>query len=114
MVQMVIESFVSVRVMRDLLYKVLPDRVYIDRHMINNVRIRSRQRKRELERNNIVIHPKYFDTYFIETYKDASDNYTEGMYLFVCSFSIVNSEIYVWYSDISDGMLKFVWYVNIY
>ena len=93
MVQMAIEPFVSVRVMRDLLYKVLPDRVYIDRHMINNVRIRSRQRKRELERSNIVIHPKHFDTSFIETYKDTSDNYTEGVYMFVCSFSTVNSKI---------------------
>ena len=71
-----------------------------------------------MERLNIVIHPKHFDTSFIATYKDTSDNYTEGMYMFVCSFNIVNSEIwwsvYVWYSNISDGMLKYVWYVNIY
>ena len=61
--------------------------------MIINVRIRSRQRKRELERNNIVIYPKYFDTPFIETYEDTSDNYTEGTCIFVCSFSIVDSKI---------------------
>jgi len=83
MLQMAIEPFVSVRAMRGLLSKVLPDRVFIDRHMINNVRIRARHRKRELERSNIVIHPKHFDTSFIETYKDTSDNYTEGMYMFV-------------------------------
>ena len=114
MVQMAIEPFVSVRAMRELLAKVLPDRVFIDRHIINNVRIRARQRKRELERSNIVIHSKHFYTSFIETYKDTSDNYTEGMYLFVCSFSIVNSETYDWYSNISDGMLKYLWYVDIY
>ena len=38
--------------------------------------------------------------------------------MFVCSFSIVNSKIwwivYVWYSHISDGMLKYLWYVDIY
>ena len=111
---MAIEPFVLVSAMRELLAKVLPDRVFIDRHMINNVRIRARQRKRELEGLNIAIHPKHFDTSFVTTYKDTSDNYTEGMYLFVCSFSIVNSEIYVWYSDISDGMLKYLWYVDIY
>ena len=57
--------------------------------MINNVRIRARKRKRELERLNIVIYTKHFDT----TYKDTSDNYTEGMYMFVYSFNIVNSKI---------------------
>ena len=93
MVQMAKEPFVSVRAMRELLSKVLPGRVFINRHMINNVRIRDRQRKRDLERSNIVIHPKYFDTSFIETYKDTSDNYTEGMYMFLCSFSIVDSKI---------------------
>ena len=51
--------------------------------MINNVRIHARQRKRELLNSNIEIHPKHFDTSFIETYKDTSDNYTEGMYIFV-------------------------------
>ena len=60
--------------MRELLANVLPDRVFIGRHMINNVRIRARKRKRELERLNIVIHPKYFDTSFIASYKDTSDH----------------------------------------
>ena len=83
MVQMSIEPFVSVRAIRELLSKVLPDRKFIDRYMINNVRIRARQRKRELENTNIEIHPKYFDTSFIATYKDTSGNYTGGMYMFV-------------------------------
>ena len=51
--------------------------------MVNNVRIRARQRKRELLNANIEIYPKHFDMSFIETYKDTSDNYTEGMYMFV-------------------------------
>ena len=83
MVQISLEPFVSVRAIRELLSKALPDRKFIDRHIINNVRIRARQRKRELEKSNIEIHPKHFDTSFIETYKDISDDYTEGMYMFV-------------------------------
>ena len=83
MVQMSIEPFVSVRAIRELLSKVLPERKCIDRHMINNVRIRARQRKRELSNANIEIHPKHFDACFIETYEDTSDNHTEGMYMFV-------------------------------
>ena len=74
MVQMSIEPFVSVRAIRELLSKVLPYRKFIDRHMINNVRIRARQRKRELENSNNEIHPKNFDISVIETYKDTSDN----------------------------------------
>ena len=90
---MAIEPFVSVRAMRELFVNVLPDRVFIDIHMINNVRICACQRKRELERLNIVIHPKHFDTSFITTYKDTSDNYTEGIYMLVYPFNIVNSKI---------------------
>ena len=80
---MSIESLVSVRAIRELLSNVLPERKFIDRHMINNVRIRARQRKRELLNANIEILPKHFDTSFIETYNDTSDNYTEGMCMFV-------------------------------
>ena len=83
MVQMSIEPFVSVRAIRELLSNVLSERNFIDRHMINNVRICARQKKRELLNANIIIHPKHFDTSFIENYKDTSDNYTEGKYIFV-------------------------------
>ena len=82
-VQICIKSFVSVRVIRELLSKMMPERKFIDRHMINNVRIRDRQRKRELVNANIESYSKHVDTSFIETYKDTSDNYTEGMYMFV-------------------------------
>ena len=40
-VQISLELFVSVRAIRELLSKVLPERKFIDRHMINNVRIRT-------------------------------------------------------------------------
>ena len=41
-VQMSIEPFVSDRAIRELLSKVLSERKFIDRHTINNVRIRAR------------------------------------------------------------------------
>ena len=53
MVQMSIEPFVSLRAIRELLFKVSPERKFIDIHMINNVRIRTRQRKRGLLNANI-------------------------------------------------------------
>ena len=46
MVQMTVEPFLNVRVMTELLQKVLPDRKDVDRHMINNVRIRARKKVR--------------------------------------------------------------------
>ena len=75
MVQISIDPFVSVRAIRDLLFKVLPDRKFIDRHIINNVRIRARQGKKELLNANVEIHPKHFHISFIDTYKDTYDNY---------------------------------------
>ena len=44
-VRMSIEPFVSVRVIMELLFKVMPDKTIIDGHMINNVRIRARQKR---------------------------------------------------------------------
>ena len=44
MVQMAIEPFVNVRAMKKLLFRVLPDRKHVDRHMINNVRTRTRRK----------------------------------------------------------------------
>ena len=82
MVQMSIESFL-VRAIRELLSKVMPERKFIDRHIINNVRIRVRQRKRKVVNANIVTHPKHLDTSFIEIFKDTSNNYTECMYTFI-------------------------------
>lgn len=80
MVQMSIEPFVSVRAIMELLFKVILDRMHINRYMINTVRIRARQKKIELENSNIEIHPRHFDISFIENYKETTDNYTEGMF----------------------------------
>ena len=45
MVQMSIEPFVSGRAIRDLLSKTMPDRKYIDRYVVNNIRIGARNKK---------------------------------------------------------------------
>ena len=78
MVQMAINPYVSVRSMITLLQKVLPERKDVDRHMINNVRIRARRRKLELDSKSIRIDPKNFDSSFIKSYVSTEDNYTEG------------------------------------
>ena len=44
MVQMAINPFVNVTSMTNLLKKVLPGKRYVDRHMINNVRICARRK----------------------------------------------------------------------
>ena len=44
MVQMAIDPFVSVRAIRELLSRVMPDRNYIHRHMINNIRMCARKK----------------------------------------------------------------------
>ena len=82
MVQMSIELFVSVRAVRELHSK------EIDRYMINNVRIRARRWKLELQSADIEIYPKHFNTSFIMTYKETSNNYTEGKFLIVILFDI--------------------------
>ena len=54
--------------------------------MISNVRIRTRNKKLELDNVNFVIDPQHFDTSFIATYRDISDNYTEGKFLIFMLF----------------------------
>ena len=78
MVQMVINPHVSVRSMTTLLQKALPERKDVDRHMINNVRIRTRRRKVELDSKRIRIDPKHVDSSFIKSYVSTADNYIEG------------------------------------
>ena len=75
---MAIDPYVSVRSMTTLLQKALPERKDVDRHMINNVRIRSHRRKLELDSKSIIIDPKHFDSSFIKSYVSSADNYTEG------------------------------------
>ena len=78
MVQMVIDPFVNIRSIIELLEKALPERNDIDRHMINNVRLRARRKKLELDSNNIQIDSKHFDSMFVKSYVDTADNYTRG------------------------------------
>ena len=66
MVQVDINPYVSVR---------LPERKDVDRHMINNVRIRARRRKLELESKSIRIDPIMFDSSFIKFYVSTANNY---------------------------------------
>ena len=53
MVQMTINPFVNVRAMTNLLQKALPERKDVDMHMINNVRIRVRRTKLDLDSKSI-------------------------------------------------------------
>ena len=69
MVQMDIDRFVNIRAMSELLMKVSPAGNYIDRHMINNVKIRGKKKKFELNLLNIKIEPRNFDTTFGTAYK---------------------------------------------
>ena len=86
MIQIAIELFVNVKEMTELLKKVLPDRKNIDRHMINNVRIRARK-KLEFDSVNIEIDPKHFDPKCITSYRDIAGNYTKGAYIYyICIF----------------------------
>ena len=82
MMQVAINPYVSVRSMTTLLQKVLPDRKGVDRHMINNFRIRARRRKFELDSKRIRIYPKHLDSSFIKSYVSTADKYTEDKGLF--------------------------------
>ena len=64
--------------MTNLLQQILPERKDVDRHMINNVRIRVQRKKLDLDSKSIQIDPKYFDTTFIKSYVDTDDSYMQG------------------------------------
>ena len=85
---MVIESFVSMRVVKELLSKAMPEIKYINKDMINNVRILAREEKVELDNTDIVIDTKHFDISLITKYRDTSDNYTEDKYIIVILFDL--------------------------
>ena len=86
MVQMAIDSRVNIRSMTTLLQKSLSERKDIDRHMINNVRIRACRRKLDLDSKRIRIDPTHFDSSFIKSYVSTADNYTEGKSLLHLEF----------------------------
>ena len=93
-----IEHVVSVKVVKDLLSNAMSDRKYIDRHMINNVSICAGKKKLELDDAKIEIDPKHVDTSFISTYRDVSDNYTEGKYLIIILFYLFSYALQ-WHAD---------------
>ena len=64
-----INRFIRVRPMTTL-FKNLTFEQNIDRHMINNVRIRTRARKSELNNVKIDTAPRHFNTSFITTYDE--------------------------------------------
>ena len=84
--QMDIEPFVSIKAIRELSSKVIPERKYIDAYMINNIRICARKKKLELENADIVIDSRPFDDSSITVYRDTYDNYTEGKFPIVILF----------------------------
>ena len=59
----------------------MPDRTYIEKHLIINVRIRARNKNLELENVNNEIDPQHFVTSFIPTYSNTSNNYTKVNFL---------------------------------
>ena len=59
-VQMDINYFVNVRTMTKIPQRALPERKDVDRHMINNVRIRARRKKLDLDYKSIQIDPNTF------------------------------------------------------
>ena len=64
--------------MTTLLQKSFSERNDVDRHMIDNVRIRARRRQLELDSKRIRIDPKHVDSTFIKSYVSTADNYAEG------------------------------------
>ena len=51
MVHMTIEPFVSIRAIRELLSRVMPEGMYIDKNLISNVKSRTRKKSLELDRS---------------------------------------------------------------
>ena len=78
MVQIAIDPFVNIKTMTELLQKTLPGGKDVNRHVINNVRLRTRRKKSELDSKNIQIDPKHFDSTFLNSFVDTANNYTQG------------------------------------
>ena len=79
---------IDVQSMVEVLRNALPERKYIYRHIVHNVRLRAHRRKLELEAGNVEILAHNFDTSFIKDNKSNSDNYSKGAFHLV-SFMLV-------------------------
>ena len=75
---MSIDQEVNSRTMIILLKKVLPSRKYIDRHLINNVRLRALKTRNDMENSNITIEPCHFDISLLTEYRENYNSYSEG------------------------------------
>lgn len=75
-----IAHFVNAKAMRKSIRKLLVNMTFIDRYMMNNIRIRIYEGKLELDNANIVIGSSHFDNSFITNYKDTADNYNKRKY----------------------------------
>ena len=76
--QLALNQFLDDRTITELLKKYFTKRKSIDRHMINNDRLRMKLEKRILDSKNVVIDKKKFDPSFIRNYKDTNAAYTHG------------------------------------
>ena len=75
---MSIDQEVSVRIMSTLLKKVSPTRKSINRHMINNVRLRALKNKNNLDKSSIGIGLCHFDSTYKHEYNGNTDNFSES------------------------------------
>ena len=78
MVRMGSSYNIYVQSMIEILRKALPKRKNVDRHMVYNARFRARQRKSELESDNIEVATNLLHASFIKDYKATSDNNSKG------------------------------------
>ena len=76
--QMIIDQEINVKTMIALLKKYLPSKKSIDRHMINNVRLRALKARNDMENSNITIEPCHFDISFLTKYRENYNSYSEG------------------------------------
>ena len=76
--QMPIDQEINVKTMIALLKKCLPSRKSIDRHMINNIRLRALKARNDMENSNITIEPCHFDISLLTEYRENYNSYSEG------------------------------------
>ena len=89
MVRMGCSYSINIQSMVEVLRKNLPKRKDVYRHMVYNVRLRTRRRKLELEADNAEVLAYHFDISSIKDYKSNSDNYSKSELFHLVSFMLV-------------------------
>ena len=103
MVQMNLEPFVSIRARREFISKVVSERKYIDKNMINNIRIRAQTKKLELEDADIETDPEHVDTSFITSYRDTL--------IIILKVNFLLSYCLIYFHNCCNGiMILNIWY----